>query len=233
MAFFSTPGIERLYSGVKNSTPFDFCSFSRNASQSAGGAASRSWLKKEMPCKVVTSSFSEAGASLASAWAILSEKLSLRRLPTIATTLWVAMGFPSGSRNGCLHLAASEERCKCMNRAISETQRLQRPRIATGSSGRPWDGLLHHVRHRPSALVRVDQKFLAGGALAVDGDVAKLQRFLQRHHLRVIAGEGGLEFSNDPCTQFCAIGLAYFHQERKQPPAADRPGHAERAVQLH
>ena len=37
MAFFNTPGIERLYSGVTNSTPFDFCSFSRNASQSAGG----------------------------------------------------------------------------------------------------------------------------------------------------------------------------------------------------
>ena len=49
MAFFNTPGIERLYSGVTNSTPFDFCSFSRNASQSAGGLASRSWLKKEMP----------------------------------------------------------------------------------------------------------------------------------------------------------------------------------------
>ena len=85
MAFFSTPGIERLYSGVTNSTPFDFCSFSRNASQSAGGVASRSWLKKEMPCSVVTSSFSEAGASFASALAILSVKLSLRRLPTIVT----------------------------------------------------------------------------------------------------------------------------------------------------
>ena len=87
MAFFSTPGIERLYSGVTNSTPFDFCSFSRNASQSAGGAASRSWLKKEMPSSVVTSSFSEAGASLASALAILSEKLSLRRLPAMVTML--------------------------------------------------------------------------------------------------------------------------------------------------
>ena len=85
MAFFSTPGIERLYSGVTNSTPFDFCSFSRNASQSAGGVASRSWLKKEMPCSVMTSSFSEAGASLASALAILSEKLSLRRLPAMVT----------------------------------------------------------------------------------------------------------------------------------------------------
>ncbi len=37
MAFFSTPGIERLYSGVTNSTPSDFWIFSRNATQSAGG----------------------------------------------------------------------------------------------------------------------------------------------------------------------------------------------------
>jgi hypothetical protein len=51
-------------------------------------------LKKEMPCSVVTSSLSEAGASLASALAILSEKLSLRMLPTIVTMLW-AIGFPS------------------------------------------------------------------------------------------------------------------------------------------
>ena len=85
MAFFSTPGMARLYSGVTKRTPSDFCSFSRNASQSAGGAPSRSWLKKEMPCSVMTSSLSDAGASLASALAILSEKLSLRRLPTIVT----------------------------------------------------------------------------------------------------------------------------------------------------
>ena len=94
MAFFNTPGIERLYSGVTNSTPFDFCSFSRNASQSAGGLASRSWLKKEMLSSVVTSSFSEAGASFASALAILSEKLSLRSEPTIVTMVWVAIGYP-------------------------------------------------------------------------------------------------------------------------------------------
>ena len=42
ISFFNTPGIERLYSGVTNSTPLDFCNFSRNASQSAGGAASKS-----------------------------------------------------------------------------------------------------------------------------------------------------------------------------------------------
>ena len=85
MRFFSTPGIARLYSGVTNSTPCDFCSLSRNASQSAGGFASRSWLKKEMPSGVITSSFNEAGASLASALAIFSVKLSLRRLPAMVT----------------------------------------------------------------------------------------------------------------------------------------------------
>jgi len=74
MAFFRTPGIARLYSGVMKMTPFDFCSFSRKASQSAGGFASRSWLKKEMPCSVITSSLSEPGASFASALATLSEK---------------------------------------------------------------------------------------------------------------------------------------------------------------
>jgi hypothetical protein len=96
MAFFRTPGIERLYSGVTNRTPFDACSFSRNASQSAGGFASRSWLKKERPCGVITSSLSVAGASLASTLAILSEKLSFRRLPTMVT-MWcaVAMRCPS------------------------------------------------------------------------------------------------------------------------------------------
>src|SRR6202008_1059250 len=103
MAFFKTPGIERLYSGVTKITPFDFCSFSRNASQSAGGAASRSWLKKEMPPSVVTASLSAAGASLASAFATFSVKLSLRRLPTIATTWW-GMGCPFSSRNRQLHL---------------------------------------------------------------------------------------------------------------------------------
>ena len=39
MAFFSTPGMARLYSGVTKMTPSDFWSFSRKASQSAGGLA--------------------------------------------------------------------------------------------------------------------------------------------------------------------------------------------------
>src|SRR5258708_7607108 len=103
MAFFNTPEIERLYSGVTNNTPFDFCSFSRNATQSAGGDASRSRLKNEISCKVVTLSFTLSGASLANALAILRVKLSLRRLPTITTTVFgLAMGFPFDADAGWL-----------------------------------------------------------------------------------------------------------------------------------
>src|SRR5215203_1328596 len=83
-----------------------------------------------------------------------------------------------------------------------------------------------------SALVRIDQIFLAGGAFGVDGDVIELQRLLQRHHLGVMAGKGGLELGDDARPQFCALDLADLHQERKQQPAADPPGHAERAVEL-
>ncbi len=88
MAFFNTPGIERLYSGVTITTPSDFCSFSRNATQSAGGLASRSWLKNDNPSRVTTSSLIEGGASLASALPTLSENASLRRLPIMTATLW-------------------------------------------------------------------------------------------------------------------------------------------------
>src|SRR6266566_5601054 len=54
-----------------------------------------------MSCKVVTFSFSMSGASLASALAILSVKLSLRRLPTIVTMLYGAAigGDPLLKRN--------------------------------------------------------------------------------------------------------------------------------------
>jgi len=40
----------------------------------------------------MTSSFSDAGASLANALAIFKEKLSLRRLPAMVTMVWVAIG---------------------------------------------------------------------------------------------------------------------------------------------
>src|SRR5438045_2019505 len=59
-----------------------------------------------------------------------------------------------------------------------------------------------------SALARVDEEFLAGGALVVDRDVGELQRLLQRHHLRVMAGKGGLEFGSDALAQLADFGGA-------------------------
>src|SRR3984885_10138799 len=100
IAFFNTPEIARLYSGVTNNTALDACSISRNFTQSAGGAASRSWLKNEMPCKVTTLSFNVSGASFASALAILREKLSLRRLPTMTATLYGA-----GMEDSCAEIS--------------------------------------------------------------------------------------------------------------------------------
>src|SRR3954462_11007041 len=66
-----------------------------------------------------------------------------------------------------------------------------------------------------SRLVRVDQKLFAATALAVDGDVVELQRFLQRHHFGVVAGEGGLWVGGGPGPQFRAVGRSDLHQERE------------------
>src|SRR5690349_16906223 len=92
-----------------------------------------------MPFSVVTSSFSEAGASLASALAIFSEKLSLRKLPTMVTILWVAMGFPwdflREKRNAGFTYARTARPCKCMHRAIWETLRSRKP--VPNQTGRP------------------------------------------------------------------------------------------------
>src|SRR6188768_3888856 len=84
----------------------------------------------------------------------------------------------------------------------------------------------------PSALAGIDQEFLAGGALVVDRDVRKLQRLLQRHHLRVVAGKRGLELARHALAQATDFGGADLLQERRQEPAADRPGQTESTAQL-
>src|SRR5258708_25167743 len=64
-----------------------------------------------MSCKVTTLSLSDSGASLANALAILSVKLSLRRLPTITTTLYgLAIGFPFDADAGLGWLASLSQR---------------------------------------------------------------------------------------------------------------------------
>src|SRR5882672_5937745 len=60
----------------------------------------------------------------------------------------------------------------------------------------PWKEALRSTSNTEgalSALVRIDQKFLAGRALGIDRDVGEIERLLQRHHLGVVAREGGLE----------------------------------------
>src|SRR6266481_4492954 len=83
-----------------------------------------------------------------------------------------------------------------------------------------------------SALVRIDQKFLAGRALGIDRDVGEIERLLQRHHLGVVAREGGLKRIDYALAQPFAIDRPDLHQEGKQEPATDAPGHAERPVQF-
>src|SRR4051794_9173867 len=118
-----------------------------------------------MSCKVTTLSLTVSGASLASAFAILRVKLSLRRLPTMTTTLCgMAMGFlyeraglprtqPSCSRKRC-------KRINCVVFSAFGSDRLVRAEISF-------------------ALVRIDQIFFAGRTLGVDHDVVWLQRLLQ------------------------------------------------------
>src|SRR5215210_4059919 len=53
-----------------------------------------------MSFKVTRFSLSVSGASFVKALAILSVKLSLRRLPTMTTMFWMAMGCPFGARMG-------------------------------------------------------------------------------------------------------------------------------------
>src|SRR6185312_3106651 len=118
MAFFRTPGTERLYSGVTNRTASAFLIRSRKLTQSAGGVASRSWLKNDNPPSVTTSSLSDDGASFVRALASLRENDSLRRLPTMTATLygdamkqilWLCAG-PADSQQ----LSTPLERCKCI-----------------------------------------------------------------------------------------------------------------------
>src|SRR5215472_18420767 len=86
MAFLSTPGIERLYSGVTNSTASAALILLLNATHEAGGFASMSWLKNVSSAISMISGSSVGGATLMNVLAILRLKDSLRRLPTTMAT---------------------------------------------------------------------------------------------------------------------------------------------------
>src|SRR4051794_32792231 len=83
----------------------------------------------------------------------------------------------------------------------------------------------------PSALVWIDQVFLAGRALGVSGDMIELERLWQGHHLRIMTGKGGLEFIDHALAQLRSFGRPDFLQKWKQQPAADAPSHSECPIQ--
>ncbi|MCY1361597.1 hypothetical protein D9M69_482670 [compost metagenome] len=95
MAFFSTPGIERLYSGVTNSTP---CAAATSLLRRFTGAAwlpSSSWLYSGRSSMRRVSNVKSDGARCASASASLWLNESLRRLPTMTAIRVCAMGWNS------------------------------------------------------------------------------------------------------------------------------------------
>src|ERR1700750_2139458 len=70
IAFFSTAGTDRLYSGVTNKIPSQLLTCSRNAFHAAGSDASRSSLYKGSSPIFIISSESEEGAIPIRAFAI-------------------------------------------------------------------------------------------------------------------------------------------------------------------
>src|SRR5690554_2203558 len=87
IAFFKTPGTERLYSGVRNKIPSTALIFSFNATHSFGGFASRSSLNIGRQDMFNSSIDKDSGAIAINALAVFRLKDSLRRHPTITAIL--------------------------------------------------------------------------------------------------------------------------------------------------
>src|SRR5262245_22395466 len=85
-------------------------------------------------------------------------------------------------------------------------------------------------RRAPSEpLVGVDQVLRARPHLAVDGDLLQIERARERHLLRVVAGEGGLDLRRHPLAQLLGRLEADLLEERREEPSPDAPRHAEGA----
>src|SRR5262249_57801754 len=96
-------------------------------------------------------------------------------------------------------------------------------RLSSSFSG---DSSGSEYRASASSLVRVDQVLLAGGLLAVDGDLVDLERLGERDLLRVGARERGLDLRRDPLAQPLGGLETDLLQEGGEQPAADASGHA-------
>src|SRR5690606_17931320 len=93
IAFFKTPGTERLYSGVKNKRPSAALISFRKSTHSFGGFSSKSSLNQGSPDMSKSSIDKDSGAIAIIALAVLRLKDSLRRLPTITAILYFFIIF--------------------------------------------------------------------------------------------------------------------------------------------
>src|SRR4051812_37705183 len=71
------------------------------------------------------------------------------------------------------------------------------------------------ARRSSLGLVRIDEEFLAGGALGVNGDIGELERFLERDPLGVVTREGGFQSVHDALSQPLPVRRPDLHQERE------------------
>src|SRR5258708_33842014 len=99
-----------------------------------------------------------------------------------------------------------------------------------GKKPPPFD-VKHQGGRALSALVRVDQEFLAGRTLGIDRDVGGIEHLLQRHHLGVVAREGGLWGTHPPPAPPVSIRPPHLHQQGEQERPPHAPPHAPTPVQ--
>src|SRR6267142_1644587 len=120
-----------------------------------------------MSCKGVTSSFSVSGASLASALAILSVKLSLRRLPTIVTMLYGAAmgGDPLLERNRSPCTSRTREKMQVHELGFREAKRKvsTRRRLPAKAAGDLLKGYFANLEqsrppHEDGLLCQISQR---------------------------------------------------------------------------
>ena len=129
MAFFSTPGIERLYSGVTNSRPCAPLTPAFSRLTCSDGVASWSWLYSGRSSMRTCSKLKSGGASAARAVASLRLIESLRMLPTTTAILIELMESPvTGEAGLCGRRAISFYSCG-LNLGLSPSSYERRDRV--------------------------------------------------------------------------------------------------------
>src|SRR4029453_6044634 len=93
---------------------------------------------------------------------------------------------------------------------VAETRAVRE--ASRDNAGRPRFG---PPFRRTLALVWIDQILLASRALVVSGDRCRLQHFLKRDYLRIVARERRLQLARAPRAQLGNLSAADLLQERR------------------